>query len=146
MKRSFRVATVFTGAAACAALAPAAHAASAAPGATARITPDTTAHDCSKGSTTIYSRTNEVHLYYSSKEHHTYPACIFGSGSPIIWGRGKRFGSYCAGAWSGYLYIDGGARRFTAGNTVHQLYNASVSGIMISRENYNRLFSTCANW
>jgi hypothetical protein len=146
MKRSFRVATVFTGAAT-AVLAPAAaYAAPAAPGATARITPDTTNHDCSKGSTTIYSRTNQVHLYYSSREHHPYPACIAGTGSPIIWGPGKRFSSYCAGAYSGYLDIDGSARRFTASSTVYPLFDASVSGIWISRENSSRIFDTCANW
>jgi hypothetical protein len=128
MKRSFRVATVFTGAAACAvALTPAAEAAPTAPGATARITPAATNHDCTSKSG------QAIHLYYSLKENHTTPACIAGSGS-VQWARGKRFASYCGGGYSGYMWIDGGQKRhFTAGVVYHDLYNVSVSKVAISK-------------
>jgi hypothetical protein len=122
------VATAFTGAAACAvALAPAAEAAPAAPGATARITPDAVAGDCNRN---VYY-TSSVHLYYTASENHTSPACIGGDGYVYI-GTGKRFASYCAGAYSGSLEINGTFRHFTAGR--HYLYGAQVSGIYISGE------------
>lgn len=127
MKRSFRAATLFTGAAACAvALGPAAHAAPVAPGATARITPDITGGNCSPP-TVIDS---SVHLYYEASQKHPVPACFNGSGTWTL-GKGKRFASYCAGAFSGYLYIDGTPRKFTDG--IHNLYGASVSKVRISK-------------
>jgi hypothetical protein len=136
MKRSFRVATVFTGAAACAvALAPTAHAAPAAPGATARITPDTTARDCTK------TFTSSVVLYYSTKQNHSVNACIAGVGFVYL-GQGKRFASYCAGAYSGFMYIDGDRRTFTEGS--HPLYNAAVSAISITRDNHRGLQCSAA--
>ena len=129
MKRTFRVATVFTGAAACAVglAPPAAEAAPVAPGATARITPDITVRDC-----TGPNNTSSVHLYYRASENHVPAACFRSSGS-YFWGTGKKFASYCGGAFSGYLFIDGEGRHFTAGSSYHYLYGASVSGIRITR-------------
>src|SRR5437016_1960199 len=127
MKRSFRVATVFTGAAACAAaLMPAAEAAPVTPGASARLTPNTTARTC--GQTNHY--TNSVHLYYSSRESHPLPACITGIRNVYI-GTGKRFSYYCGGAFSGSLEISGTFRHFTAGVRHHNLYKVYVSDVYI---------------
>jgi hypothetical protein len=98
MKRTFRVATVFTGAAACAvALAPTAEAAPAAPGATTTITPETiTANNCTAG------EWNWLHLYYTAAEHHATPACFGGTGVFNIPGN-KRFTRFCAGGNIGDL-------------------------------------------
>jgi hypothetical protein len=126
MKRSFRVATVFTGAAACAvALAPGAGAATAAPGAAAKVTPDTTARDCDA------TFTSSVVLYYTAAENHSVDACIAGTGFVDL-GQGKRFTSYCAGAYSGFFYIDGVRRSFTEGS--HQLHSQAVSAVSITRK------------
>jgi hypothetical protein len=124
MKRSFRVATAFTGATACAvALAPVgaqeAHAASIRAG------------DCSKG----FAK-SALHLYYEHSEDHPEPACFSLDGSVYL-GTGKRFASYCGGGWSGYLWIKGTAHRFTAGATYHHLYGQSVSRVLISRYPYS---------
>jgi hypothetical protein len=87
MKRSFQVATVFTGAVACAtALAPTAEAAT--------VTPDTTAKNCTVGSVAA------VHLYYPASANHPLPACVSGAGY-ISWPGGKKFAGICGGAWSG---------------------------------------------
>jgi hypothetical protein len=142
MKRTFRVATVFTGAAACgAALAPAAHAATAAPGATAALRPAVThAGNCP------VSETNSVRLYYTSAENHLTPLCAHGVsvGSPSIWGTaGKRFSSYCGGEYSGFLFISGVPAKFTAGTAFHLLHNHIVSGIEISKINPARTHSLC---
>jgi hypothetical protein len=139
MKRSFRAATVFTGAAACAAgLAPAAHAAPMAPGATASIT----AHNC--GQSNSYS----LHLYYALSENHPVPACIGSrngrSGAvqeQVFFGAGKRFAAYCAGAYSGDLIIHGSSRHFTYGT--HSLYGASVEGVFISRLIKSKVIRPC---
>ena len=130
MKKSFRVATIFTGVAGCAAaLAPTAQATPMAPGATARVTPDIIAHNCPT------SPTNSTVLFYTQAEHHSVPACFASFGSYYL-GTGKRFASYCGGAGSGYMWINQQARRFTAGSSYHNLYGAAVSRILISREPY----------
>jgi hypothetical protein len=99
MKRSFKVATVFTGAACTAVLAPAAHAAPLAPGATAKITPaDTTANNCTA------AEAKWVHLYYTAAEHHSTPACFGGDGSYYL-GNNRRFTELCAGNNSGRVYF-----------------------------------------
>jgi hypothetical protein len=126
MKRSFQVTTVFTGAAACAAaMAPAAAATTVVPRATARITPDTTARDCTA------PFTSSMVLYYTSSEHHSSNACVAGIGFVYL-GQGKKFSAYCAGAYSGFFYINGNRRSFTEGS--HPLYKQAVSAISITRE------------
>jgi hypothetical protein len=142
MKRSFRVATVFTGAAACgAALAPAAHAAAVAPGATAALRPETThAGNCPAG------ETNSVRLYYTSSENHPTPLCAHGVSiaSPSTWGTtGKRFSSYCGGEYSGYMFLSGVPAHFTAGTAFHSLHRHVISGIDISKINTARTHSLC---
>lgn len=133
MKRSFRVATVFTGAAALATgLAPMAQAGTVAPGVTAA----TIGGDCN----TAFAATASLHLYYTSSENHSLAACFTGFGTYTI-GKGKRFAYYCAGEYKGHLYINGQARAFTSG--YHNLYGASVSKVSIS--NYNNLDSVSAS-
>lgn len=79
MNRAFRVATVFTGTAACAAvLTPAAQAAVVAPGATVRFAPDASAHDCGSSPFDPF----RLHLYYEASENHPDPAC-FGGQDPF---------------------------------------------------------------
>jgi hypothetical protein len=125
MKRSFRAATLFTGAAAVALAPAAAYAAPVAPGATARITPDY-AGDC----TEELPLTSSTVLYYASSEKHGLGACFASKGIYPI-GTGKRFQWYCAGQYSGHLWIDGSKRAYTEG--YHRLYNYSVSQISISK-------------
>jgi hypothetical protein len=133
MKRSFRVAAVFTGAAAAVAgFAPVAGAVTIAPGAAPGITPDIHGGNCSS------APNSSVHLYYESSQHHARPACFNGDGTWPL-GKGIRFVSYCAGAFSGYLYIGGTPKKFTAGT--HKLYGASVSKVMISK--YSHYGSRC---
>ena len=131
MKRSFKVATVFTGAAACAvALTPAAEAAPVAPGATAR--PDTIGGNCNPSLAQV-----ALHLYYTPSESHYLAACFSGEGTYWL-GHGKRFAYYCAAQSSGYLYIGGVRRKFTGGT--HNLYGQSVSKISITNTNKYSLY------
>jgi hypothetical protein len=139
MKRSFKVATVFTGAAACAAaFAPTALAAPAAPGATAKVTPDIVGGDCP---TNPFSSNNLLHLYYTPSEQHSLAACFGGKGIYTI-GKGKYFSYYCAGQYSGHLWVNGVKKVFTAG-THH--FTGSVSKVSISKSPhpYN---SSCGNY
>ena len=127
MKRSFRVATVFTGAATCAvALAPTAHAAPAAPGATAMITPKgITANDCTAG------EWNWAHMYYTAAERHSIPACFAGTGVYNIPGN-KRFTFFCPGNNSGYIqYKSHGSASFVAGEHSINLFSLIVSKVSI---------------
>lgn len=95
MKRSLKVATVFTGAVACTtALAPMAEAG------TATVTPDTSARDCTR---TAFSDWTAVHLYYSARANHPVPGCIQGIGY-ISFPGGKKFAGICGGAYSGVYY------------------------------------------
>jgi hypothetical protein len=136
MKRSFQVATIFTGAAACAvALAPAAGAAPLTPGNTARITPDTTARNCTS------TFTSSVVLYYTPSENHSKNACVKGIGFVYL-GQGKRFTAYCAGAYSGFFYINGNRRSFTEGS--HPLYSQAVSAISITKDKHPQLQCSAA--
>jgi hypothetical protein len=124
MKRSFRVATVFTGAAACAAVAaPAAQAAPLTTGATARVAPDTTGAAC-QGT----GPTDSLVLYYTGNHG---PACFQGTGTPAIVGGDPLFKSYCAGEYKGYLWIGGTRHDFTAGgHTLNQhVSKVSITGI-----------------
>ena len=138
MKRSFRAATVFTGAAAAAAVfAPAAGAAPLAPGTTAKITPELKGN-CSQG-----AFTDSVHLYYEKSEHHSRAACfdVVGSVIPI---KANKWASYCGGAWSGYFYINHQAARFTAGQVYHNLHGQVISSVFISKLNTAKLNSLCS--
>jgi hypothetical protein len=131
MRKSVRVATVFTGAAACtAALAPTAQAAVVTPGARATTIPDITGGNCHGSSNSV-----RVQLVYSANQHHSTNACFSGTGYYII-GGAKRFAYYYGGDWSGILWIDGSPRRFTHGHVYHQLYGASVSAISIQQNIY----------
>lgn len=130
MKRSFKVATVFTGAVACAvALAPAAGAATTTP----KITPYI------EGGTCTANPTHSLVLAYSPKENHPTPACFAGKG---IWHlpNKPRFASYCTVNYSGYLWIGGQKRNFTQG--AHNLFNAAVSAVSIT-QSHNRN-ATCS--
>lgn len=121
MKRSFRVATVFTGAAACAAvMTPAAQAARVAPG--HGFAPDVTARICSPQTT---GSENLVELTYV-KGHK--PECFTGNGQTGI--EGAPFNTYCADSKSGEMYIRSvGWLPFTEGT--HDLYGQVVSSIII---------------
>jgi hypothetical protein len=92
MKRSLRVASVFTGAVACTtALAPMADAAT--------VTPNTvTAGNCSP------AEGPQVHLYYSAHANHSLAACLKGGPGYFGFGAGKKFAGICGGAWSGIFY------------------------------------------
>jgi hypothetical protein len=119
MRRSFRAATVFTGATAAAIAfvpAPAAHASSILGG------------NCSNPDFGPFALT----LKYSSHEHHSVDACFSGIGNWPL-GNAPKFVSYCGGAWSGYLWINHTAERFTPGSKFHHLYNVPVSRVLISR-------------
>lgn len=121
MKRAFRVATVFTGAAACAAVAaPAAQAAPLAAGATARVAPDIVESTCPPGGAP------KLVLYYTSGH---LPAC-FGSGGAVNVGGDPNFAKYCGGPYSGYLWINHARHYFTSGS--HNLYGQRVSKVSIT--------------
>jgi hypothetical protein len=127
MKRSFRVATVFTGAAACAAvITPAAQAAPMALGPTARITPD--AVTVGKCSPNVNGNYNTLELVYTASEHHS-PVCFHGSGYWFI-GSGVKFAEYCADSKSGFLDVNNmGGEKFTPGT--HDLYGQYVEAVSI---------------
>jgi hypothetical protein len=117
MRKSFRVATVFTGAAACAAaFAPAA---GAAPVAAGIIPKPITANDCTAG------ELDWAHMYYTAAENHTIPACFAGIGTYWIAGS-KRFTYFCPGNNSGYLWTNYGSIPFSAGPFSYHLNSAIV--------------------
>jgi hypothetical protein len=123
MKRSFRTATVFAGVAALGtALAPAAHAATTAPGTMTRITPGITGGDCSKTGHGI----GVLVLYYPGTHG---PGCFSGTGIYRL-GAPTRFKSYCADHLKGHMWIGHKAYGFTEG--VHPLYSQLVSQVSIS--------------
>jgi hypothetical protein len=131
MKRSFQVATVFTGAAACAvALTPTAEAAPAAPGATTTITPKTiTANNCTAG------EWNWLHMYYTAAENHPTPACFGGTGVFKIAGN-KRFTKFCPGDNSGAILTSRSYIPFSAeGVLTFLLHSAIVYSVYISAHN-----------
>jgi hypothetical protein len=132
MRKSFRVATVFTGVAACAtALGPAAEAAPAAPA--GRITGSIVGKNCTS------SLGNWVHLYYSQKEKHPTPAC-FGNNGWYSLNPAKRFYYICAGNNSGEIIESGGRYIESFGPKVaggagegFSLFSAKVSSIRITK-------------
>jgi hypothetical protein len=136
MKRSFKVATIFTGAAACAvALAPMAEAAPLAPG-TANTT-DAIHGDCNPNTTHPLS----FHLYYTQSEKHSLAACFSGVGKyPIA---KEKFAYYCAGEWSGYVWIKGVRTPF--GSKKHDLYGQSISQVSLTGLNGPKA-SSCSTY
>lgn len=126
MKRAFRASIAFTGAAAClAGFAPAAMADTTARAeTTAAAAAAFTAHNCVAG------ESNWVHLYYTTAEDHTTPACIGGVGR-INFPGGKEFAKFCAGNNYGYVQISGGVYRFSAGYSFTGPW--PVDGVAISR-------------
>jgi hypothetical protein len=125
MKRAFRVATVFTGAAACAAaLTPTAQAAVVAPGAGAAITPDNvTVGDCPFA---IPSHT--LVLAYTTSELPHSDVCFQGSGRWYV-GADTRFSAYVGVSKSGSLLIGGRWEKFAAGE--HPLYKQVVTSVYL---------------
>jgi hypothetical protein len=120
MKRSFRAATVFAGVAALGtALAPAAHAAS----------PHPEAGNCPRS----WTGTTWVVLRYSSRVNHPSDACVWGNEGYVGWAPGNRFSSYCGGAMSGYMWVNGQKKHFTPGGP-YPLFNAEVSAVSITGE------------
>lgn len=127
MKRAFRVATVFTGAAACVAgVTPAAQAAAAAPGVAVRVMPDATGRSCAAGGITMES--HGLVLYYDKNVNPHPPACFTGTGYAGVGGH-PRFSSYCADGAVGDLLINGTWEPFTSGR--HHLYGQVVSSVYI---------------
>jgi hypothetical protein len=124
MKRAFKVATVFTGAAACAfGLTPTAVAAP-----VGTNIPDL-AHNCTAVSPSA------VHLYYPASHHHPTPACVLTpAGTVQSLNPPIRFQSYCGGAASGSFFINGSRwGHFTRGNKKHNLFNVVISEVFVSR-------------
>lgn len=123
MKRSFRVATAFTGIAACTAgFVPAAQAYA-------------VAADCPQNG----AYASAVHLYYSTNEGHPDPACIrivSNWNHPSAYFNPVRIASWCGGAYSGSVLVPGErqGRHFTAGSRAHHFYNTSVDGVVLSQE------------
>ncbi len=101
MKKSFRVATMFTGIAAASALTPTATAMAATPGTTDQATPKISVEHCNS------SNRPWVHLYYTAAENHG-PACFGNNGTYNITS-GTRFVEACTGNNYGYLRFSGGA-------------------------------------
>jgi hypothetical protein len=103
MRKSFKVATVFTGAAAAAAVfAPAA-------GAATTTTPVTHHFNC-----TIGPRANATVLYWPTSKHHG-PTCVSGSWGSTSLGN-TYFTYFCAGPYSGAInFPNGGYRLYSKG-------------------------------
>jgi|SRR5215472_1935317 len=96
MKRAFKVATAFTGVAACATvMAPAADAGTAVP---------FTANNCT------LAEANWVHLYYSVNQHHPTPACFGNNGANRLTNN-QKFSAICTGNNSGEYYSSNGIIR-----------------------------------
>jgi hypothetical protein len=137
VRRSFRVATVFTGAAAAlTGFAPVAGAATVTAGATGAVTPDTTVGNC------IGTGTQDLVLFYTAAESHKTPACIASKGGKTKIGTGRlRFSQYCAGEYSGYLWVNGSKKGFTSGfHTLHE--SPIVSYVSITKSVHKN--TTCA--
>jgi hypothetical protein len=130
MKRSLRVATVFTGAVAAAAatLAPTAEAEAA------------VANTLTAGNCVVSSYGTNVHLYYSANAKHPRAACVKGGPGYFSFPGGKKFAGICGGAWSGIFYYGvpgtsiSGSAFFTPGYQRHYwaqtdlIYGVSLVG------------------
>jgi hypothetical protein len=99
MRTAFKVATVFTGAAACAAaFTPAAQAATATTAKTQQIKPDTVKKDCVIGPST----TSMVFYWYSFSNHG--PTCVGSAGNPTnTVTLDHSFAGFCTGNNSGWF-------------------------------------------
>jgi hypothetical protein len=107
MKKPFRVATMFTGAAACAAAFTPAAQAAAMPAA-----PDAATHDLAPGITATGNVTATddcgsrtigwLYLYYTASEHHG-PVCLGGTGTVYL-DDSTKIAGICTGANYGHLY------------------------------------------
>lgn len=100
MKRSFKVATAFTGVAACATVM--------APAAGAATTMRDTAMNCTANTAPW------VHLYYSPNQHHPTPACFGNNGANFIT-HGQKFSELCTGNNFGFFVISGATSPFGSG-------------------------------
>jgi hypothetical protein len=113
MRKAFKVATVFTGAAACTALfAPGAEAATATAAKPQLIVPDTTHKNCAIG-----PRTTSTVFYWPAAKNHG-PTCVGGGGNYGISTSlgGNVFTSYCPGNNFGiFTTTDGGIRSYSPG-------------------------------
>jgi hypothetical protein len=128
MRRAFRVATVFTGTAACAAgFAPAAMAAKTAK--TEQAEPATSHWNCAVG-----PRTKATVFWWPSTKGHG-PTCVGGANGERQWSTlGTEYSSYCPGDNWGYFHaLYGGSYRIHPGETKHALNNDYVSSVYISR-------------
>jgi hypothetical protein len=142
MKKSFRVATVFTGAVACAtALTPMAEAATA----TATVTPDATAGNCAANSGPA------VHLYYPANANHSLAACVKGGGY-ISFPGGKKFAGICGGEWWGSFYYGvpgtsiSGVSYFSPGYLpIHWRQTDEIYGVRLNRYHYSQGETSCPN-
>ena len=139
MKRSFQVATVFTGAVACATtLAPTADATT--------VTPDVTAGNCAVNSGPA------AHLYYSANAKHPLAACLNGSGY-ISFPGGKKFAGICGGEYSGVFYYGvpgtsiSEASNFASGYwEVRWPQPDIIYGVRLVRRPYVQGFTSCGNY
>lgn len=129
MKRVFRVASVFTGAAACAAVAvPAAQAATLAPEAVGKVTPLTTGASCGSP---FGHPTQDFVLYYTGNPPVHHAACFVGTGgASAVVGGNPAFATYCDYQNTGYVWI-GGTRRNIATGT-HNLGGQHVSKVLLT--------------
>ncbi len=101
MKRSFRVATLFTGAAAAVALTPAVNAVAMPDNAAQvpkgqEVTPNITVENCNSGTR------QWIHLYYTAAEDHG-PTCLGHPGTYIVPNHNTVFQSFCAGNNFGHI-------------------------------------------
>ena len=97
MKRSFKAATAFTGAAVCAvAMTPAVGAAT--------VVPET-AKNCTAADA------NWVHLYYSTEQRHSIPACFGNNGANYLT-NGQKFSEGCTGNNYGFFVVGGTVESF----------------------------------
>ena len=102
MRRAFKVATAFTGAAACAAMfAPGAEAAAATTAKT-QIVPNTTHKNCTIGPTT----TSMVFWWFPSSKHG--PTCAGSAGHPGSTTLNHSFSKICTGDNYGWMYTGSG--------------------------------------
>jgi hypothetical protein len=131
MRRAFKVATVFTGAAACAAaFTPAAEAAPMTTAKTELITPDTAHHDCAVGPAT----TSAV-FYWLPSAHHG-PTCVGGDPDYDVNTSlgGNAFSKMCAGNNYGEFYVVGDSIPFHfIPGQVSDIYDLPVSVVFISK-------------
>jgi hypothetical protein len=139
MRKAFKVATVFTGTAACAAMfVPAAEAATAANAQQAE--PATSHHNCAVG-----PRTTSTVLMWPSAAHHG-PTCVGGEVDYRVFTRlGTHYSKICGGNNSGWITGPGfaspsfhgataihDAMKFTKGTGTFNLYDAYISSANIS--------------